>query len=231
MLYNVVVNDGGETAYVPTTLGNVMLFIVIAALVILTLLAVATAFAKRKSAKSGSGKFTPKQLAFCAVAISLGTILSNVKLFHFPFGGSITLLSMLMICLPGYWFGLGAGLTAAVAHGVLQLVINPYVVHPAQLVIEYLLAFGALGLSGLFCNGENGLLKGYAAGVAGRWVFASLSGWIFFGQYAWDGWNPLLYSFTYNAIYIFSEAAITLVILAIPQVKNAFARVKKLALE
>lgn len=226
MLYNVIAEDGGGTTYVPTALGNVLL-----ALVIVALLAAAVAFAKRRAAKPGSGKLTAKQLAFCAAAISLGTVLSNVKLFHFVTGGSITLLSMLMVCLPGYWFGLEAGLTAAAAHGVLQLVTNPYVIHPAQLIVEYLLAFGALGLSGLFCNAESGLLKGYAVGVAGRWVFASLSGWIFFGQYAWDGWHPLLYSITYNAIYIFSEAAITLVILAVPQVKSAFARVKKLAAE
>lgn len=234
MLYNVVVDEWGKTIYVPTTLGNVLL-----ALIILALLAAAVIFAGKKAAGNGTGKptgkltgkLTAKQLAFCAAAIALGTVLSNIKLFRFATGGSITLLSMLMVALPGYWFGLEAGLTAAAAHGVLQLVTNPYVVHPAQLVVEYLLAFGILGLSGLFCNAKNGLLKGYAAGVAGRWFFASLSGWIFFKEYAWDNWNPLLYSMTYNGIYIFSEAAITLAVLAVPQVKAAFARVKKLAVE
>lgn len=232
MLYDVIVNEGDKNTYVPTALGNALLI-----LSIIALLAAAVFFARRKSApkpeagKTKAGKLTAKQLAFCAAAISLGTVLSNVKLFHFPFGGSVTLLSMLMVCLPGYWFGLEAGLTAAAAHGVLQLVTNPYVVHPAQLVIEYLLAFGALGLSGLFYRSKNGLLKGYAAGVAGRWIFASLSGWIFFKEYTWEGWNPLLYSLTYNGIYIFSEAAITLIILALPPVKNAFARIKRIAAE
>ena len=45
-------------------------------------------------------------------------------------------------------------------------------------------------------------------------MFAVISGWIFFGYYAWEGWDPLPYSLAYNAIYIFSEAAITLVILS-----------------
>lgn len=178
-----------------------------------------------------SKKVTPKKLVFCAAAIALGTVLSNVKLFHFPTGGSITLLSMLIICLPGYWFGLSAGLLTGVAYGVLQLMIDPYVLYPMQLVVDYLLAFGAFGFSGLFTNAKNGLVKGYVAGVIGRFVFATISGWIFFGEYAWEGWNPFAYSLVYNAIYIFAEAAVTIIILLLPPVKSAMARVKKLAIE
>ncbi len=178
-----------------------------------------------------SKKVTVKQLVFCAAAIALGTVLSNIKLFHFPTGGSVTLLSMLVICLPGYWFGLGAGLRTGVAYGVLQLIIDPYVLFPLQLIVDYILAFGAFGLSGLFTNAKAGLVKGYVAAVIGRFVFATISGWIFFGEYAWEGWNPLAYSLVYNAIYIFAEAAVTVIILLLPPVKNAMARVKKLALE
>lgn len=183
------------------------------------------------SPKKKGIKLTAKQLAFCAVAIALGTVLSNVKLYEFPFGGSITLISMLFICLPGYWFGVEAGVITGVAYGILQLIIDPYVIHPAQLLVDYPLAFGAFGLSGLFTDKKNGLLKGYIAGIIGRWIFSTISGWIFFAEYAWEGWAPLPYSLVYNGIYIFAEAAITLIILAIPQVKVAFARVKKLALE
>ena len=222
MLYNVVVNDWGETTYVPTTLGNVLLVVIIVAL-----LGAAMLFVKRNN---NTKKLTVKQLAFCAMSIALGTVLSNIKLFNFPTGGSITLLSMLIICLPGYWFGLGAGLLTGVAYGVLQLLIDPYVLYPMQLVVDYLLAFGALGLSGLFCNSKNGLLKGYLTGVLGRYLFAVLSGWIFFGMYAWEGWSPLPYSLAYNAIYIFAEAAITAIILAIPAVRDAFGRVKQMTI-
>lgn len=230
MLYNVVVNDWGETTYVPTTLGNVLL-----AVILIVLLAGAVFLARRRAAESeGTGqpdkkKLTVKQLAFCAMTLALGTILSNFKVFEFPTGGSITLLSMLVICLPGYWFGLGAGLMTGVAYGVLQLILDPYVLYPMQLVVDYLLAFGALGLSGLFTNSKFGLLKGYAAGVLGRFVFAVISGWIFFGVYAWDGWSPFTYSLAYNAIYIFAEAAITLIILAIPAVNRMFRQLKNMA--
>lgn len=225
MLYHVVVNDWGETTYVPTTLGNVLLVVVI-----LLLLFGAVAVAKRSGMVSGQKKLSVRQLSFCAMAIALGTVLSMIKVFSFPTGGSITLLSMLVICLPGYWFGLGAGILTGIAYGVLQLLIDPYVLYPMQLVVDYLLAFGALGLSGLFSKSSYGLIKGYLTGVIGRFVFATISGWIFFGMYAWEGWNPLVYSVVYNGIYIFAEAAITCVIISVPPVKNAFVRVKQLAI-
>ena len=83
----------------------------------------------------------------------------------------------------------------------------------------------------MFANAKAGLLKGYVLAVFGRFCFATISGWIFFGEYAWEGWNALAYSLVYNAIYIFAEAAITIVLLILPPVKEAMARVKKLAVE
>ena len=233
MFYDVVVNEWGENTYVPTTLGSILLVVLI-----LALLGGAVAFAQIQGQRKGEsssekrpGKLTVKQLVFCAMAIALGTVLSNIKLFSFPWGGSVTLLSMLVICLPGYFFGLGAGLLAGIAYGVLQLLIDPYVLYPMQLVVDYLLAFGALGLSGLFFRSKNGLVKGYIAAVFGRYLFAVISGWIFFGAYAWEGWAPLPYSLAYNAIYIFTEAAVTVIILLLPPVKKALSSVKKMALE
>ena len=217
MFYDVVINDWGETTYVPTTLGNVCLVILI-----LILLFLAAGFIRKRSKK-----LSVQQLAFCAVSIALGTVLSNIKVFSFPTGGSITLLSMLIICLPGYWFGMGAGILTGIAYGVLQMLFDPYILFPAQLVVDYLLAFGALGLSGLFYKRKNGLIPGYVVAVLGRYAFAVLSGWLFFGIYAWEGWNPLPYSLVYNAIYIFAEAGVTIVVLLLPPVRKALDMVKK----
>lgn len=250
MFYNVVVNDWGETTYVPTTLSNLLLVLIIAALLAGAMLlagkhrrlhgaALAEGSAQPgKSAASADMAAVPKrsllsvkQLTFCAMALALGTVLSNLKLYDFPWGGSVTLLSMLVICLPGYFFGLGAGIMTGVAYGVLQLLVDPYVLYPLQLVVDYLLAFGALGLSGLFTGTKGSLIKGYIAGILGRYVFAVISGWIFFGTYAWEGWPALPYSLVYNGIYIFAEAAITLAILAIPAVGKMLGRLKRMANE
>lgn len=231
MFYNVVVNDWGETTYVPTTLGNVLLVLLIA-----VLLVIALRFAGKYRAKQSENAadkemvLSVKQLVFCALALALGTILSEIKIIDFPWGGSATLLSMLVICLPGYFFGLGAGLMTGVAYGILQLFLDPYVLFPMQLVVDYLLAFGALGLSGLFANAKGGLIKGYLAGILGRYVFVTISGWIFFGSYAWEGWAPLPYSLVYNLIYIAAEGAITLVVISLPPVQKAIGTVKRMAL-
>lgn len=236
MLYYSETNDWGEVTYLPTTLGLLLLI-----LLFIVLLGIATILAGKFSAKVNENikeagkkftlKLTVKQLVFSAMAVAIGTLLSNLKLYSFPTGGSVTPLSMLIICLPGIWFGTGAGIVTGVAYGILQLIIDPYVLYPAQLVVDYILAFGAMGLSGLFSNKKNGLIPGYLTAVFGRFLFATLSGWLFFGAYAWEGWNPLAYSLAYNAIYIFAEAIITVIILFLPPVRNALKKLATLARE
>ncbi len=216
------VDEWGTTTYTPTMAGYTALVFLMIALVILGCWLF-----------GGKRRLSTQQLAFSAMAIALATVTSMIKLFHLPMGGSITLFSMLFITLIGYWFGLGAGLTTAVAYGVLQLIIDPYILSLPQMLVDYIFAFGALGLSGLFSNAKNGLYKGYIAGVLGRYFFATLSGVIFFGAYAsgmFEG-KPLLYSLAYNGLYLGAEAVLTLIILAIPQVRKALAAVKDTAVK
>lgn len=197
-----------------------------AVIIMVVLVVIAAAEAGRKEGK----KMGTKQLVFCAMSIALACVTSMMKVYEFPFGGSITFFSMLFICLPGYFYGLTAGLLSAAAYGVLQFLLGPYILFPLQVIVDYLLAFGALGLSGAFSKSKNGLRKGYLAGILGRYVFAVISGWIFFGEYAWEGWGALTYSLAYNGAYIFAEGAITLLILSIPAVSGALVRVKEMAL-
>ncbi|MCI2049468.1 MAG: energy-coupled thiamine transporter ThiT [Lachnospiraceae bacterium] len=180
----------------------------------------------------GAGGLSTRRLVFSSMAVALALVTSMIKFFHLPMGGSITLFSMLFITLIGYWYGLSAGVMAAVSYGLLQLVIDPYILTIPQMLIDYVFAFGALGLSGLFSNSRHGLLKGYAAGVLGRYFFAVLSGLVFFGSYASD-WHmsALTYSLLYNASYIMTEAACTLLLLAVPSVSRALAAVKRSALQ
>lgn len=209
-----------ENSYGLTTAGFAATAVIMAALVV-----IAAAAAGRKEGK----KMGAKQLSFCAMSIALASVTSMMKMYEFPFGGAVTLFSMLFICLPGYFYGLAAGLLSAAAYGVLQFLLDPYILFPVQVVVDYLLAFGALGLSGIFSKSKHGLMKGYLVGILGRYVFAVISGWIFFGEYAWEGWGALPYSLAYNGAYIFAEGAVTVIILLIPAVSNAFARVKEMA--
>ena len=141
---------------------------------------------------------------------------------------------MLCICLIGHWYGLKTGLIAAFAYGILQFIIGPYVVHPAQVLLDYPLAFGALGLSGMFADRKHGLIKGYIAGVLGRFVFHMISGLIFYTAYVdtLEGNIAAVWASTlYNMSYIFPEMILTLVLLAIPAVQNGLDRIKQMATE
>lgn len=170
--------------------------------------------------------FSVKGLAVCGVCIALAFVLSFVKIFSAPLGGSVTLCSMFFICVIGYFYGWKYSLTAALAYGILQFVQKPEIYTPMQVVIDYGFSFMALGISGFFKGTKMGLHLGYFAGVTGRFLFSTLSGYLFFAEYAPEGWNPLFYSACYNGSYIYIEAAITLIILIIPAVEHAIERVK-----
>lgn len=172
-----------------------------------------------------------KILVYCAMCIALATVTSMIKLFSFPTGGSITLCSMLFAMLPGFFFGPVVGIVSGVAYGVLQFIMDPYVLTPVQAILDYVFAFGAFGLSGFFADKKNGLRLGYLAACAGRFFFSFLSGWVFFGEYAWEGWNPAAYSAVYNLIYIGAEAILTLIILSIPAMSKAMQKTKQAALQ
>lgn len=176
-------------------------------------------------------KISTKQLVYAAAAIALATVTSMIKVFSLPMGGSVTLLSMLFIVLIGYWYGPAAGMIAGASYGLLQFVIEPYFFTIPQVIIDYPLAFGVLGLSGFFQNTKNGLSIGYLAGVAGRCFFAFLSGWIFFGSYAGNyGMAAPVYSLVYNGSYLGAEALVTIMIINLPPVKKALIHIKKMAL-
>ncbi len=219
------VNDWEENVFKLTGTGIATVVILIAALIVLAVLL--------RPKKEKSLRVATKQLVFSGVAMALAMVTSEIKFARLPAGGSITLFSMLFIVLIGYWYGAKAGLMTGFAYGLLQFVINPVFYTPIQLLVDYPLAFGALGLSGFFCNKKHGLIIGYAVGVLGRFVFAFLSGAVFFGSYASDQ-SPLgivLYSLGYNASYLVPEAVVTLVLLAVPPVSEAMNRVRTMARE
>lgn len=175
-------------------------------------------------------QFSTRQLVFSAMAIAVATVTSYIKLFDLPMGGSVTLFSMFFICLIGYWYGLRAGLMTAIAYGFLQLIIDPYIISFSQMLVDYIFAFGALGLSGLFCKSKNGLIKGYLLGVLGRYFFSFLSGMIFFGSYAADyGMSAPVYSLVYNGAYLGAEALLTIALLSLPPMKKAMKQLKQMS--
>jgi len=161
-----------------------------------------------------------------AILLAVAFVLNHVILFKMPQGGSVTAFSMLAMFLVGYLFGPRQGILAGMAYGLLDLVLNPYVVHPMQIFLDYPLAFGAIGIGGLLRNNKLGIISGYLLGVLGRYLVVVLSGIIFWGEYAAEGFNAVSWSFFYNMTYILPEAVATVAILMIPQVRTLFDRFK-----
>ena len=130
-----VTSDGGLTTagYAIAIIAGIVLFLA------------AIYFAGKHSEKQ---KLTTRQLVFCAVAMALAFVTSYLKIFTLPWGGSVTLCSMLFIVLVANWYGIGTGITVGLAYGILQFIQEPYVLSFFQVCCDYILAFAALGVAG-----------------------------------------------------------------------------------
>lgn len=153
-----------------------------------------------------------------------------------PWGGSITLCSMLLISLVGYFYGPKAGLCAGLAYGLLQLFQDggSYIVNPFQVLFDYIFPFMSLGLTGFFCNRKNGLITGYLISILGRLFFVSIGGYLFWMSYMPANFPKTLsivYPIVYNGSYILTEALLTILVISVPSVRDAIINIKKLANE
>ena len=205
-------------SFFESTIGKVSVIAVIVLLLLLIFLP------NRKD--SESAKPDVKALTISALLIALAMILSQIKVYSMPQGGSVTLFSLLPIALCSYLLGPKKGIMAGIALGLVNLIFGPYVIHPAQLLLDYPLAFGAMGVGGIFRNTKNGLTVSYLIGLLGRYFFAVLSGVIFFGSYAPEGFSALTWSLWYNITYIAAEGTATIIVINFPPVKKMFERLK-----
>jgi thiamine transporter len=153
-------------------------------------------------------------LAEAAIAVALSFVLGFFVLFKMPFGGSVSL-EMIPLILLSLRQGWKVGVVAGATYGFLDLAIDPFVVHPLQLLLDYPLAFGAIGLAGLFKPTVRGAILGATVAVLARFLCHFLSGVIFFASYAPEGWNPFLYSAAYNAAYLAPSLAIAIVVVVV----------------
>jgi thiamine transporter len=150
-------------------------------------------------------------LTEASLAVALSFVLGFVVIFKMPNGGSVSL-EMIPLILLALRQGWKVGVVAGAVYGMLDLVIDPFVVHPVQLLLDYPLAFGSLGLAGLFEPTVRGAVLGATVAVLARFACHFLSGVIFFASYAPEGWNPYLYSAAYNAAYLAPSLGIALVV-------------------
>jgi thiamine transporter len=171
---------------------------------------------------TSSSTTTTKTLAEMIVFIALANALYLISKLYLPFlhlpqGGTVTLASMV----PLLWFALRRGprwgVEAGIVYGLVHMVISGDIYYPTQIILDYPLAFGALGLAGFF---QRQPVMGVGVGIFGRFICHFISGIVFFGQYAWEGWNVVAYSAAYNATYLVPEFIVSTFIIFILLKRN-----------
>lgn len=167
-------------------------------------------------------KITTRKLVESAVLIAVATVLSVLKI-DLPFGGGVTVVSMLPLVLAGHRYGWKWGVVTAFVYSVLQLILGldnvGYAASFAMAIgivfLDYILAYTVIGLAGVFGNGRSGLAAGILLTFALRFFCHYITGvWI------WGEWmpaefmglpmtSPWLYSFLYNGWYMLAELVLT----------------------
>ena len=184
-----------------------------------------------------------KNLSISAVFIALATVLSLIKIWNMPLGGSVTLLSMLPIVMLSCMLGVKWGMASSFVYSLIQLAFGIAIdgilgwgLTPVMLIgtimLDYVLAFSVLGIAGIFRKtGIIGVAAGTVMALFLRFVSHFLSGFVIFKnleQFEIFGSvitnRPVLYSICYNGFYMLPEIIITTIgavlIFNTPQIKK-----------
>lgn len=168
------------------------------------------------------------------VCLALAFVLSQLKLFEMPMGGSVTPASTLPVILYGVAFGPVWGFIIAFIFSLLQL-IGGWLVTPFQVILDYTIGYTALGFAGFAAlKAESrskipsalnrfrsaSLIKILAFSVVAyivRWLGSVASGVIFYSEYAAEAGydNALVYSMIYNGSFLLADLAILAVVLVV----------------
>lgn len=160
-----------------------------------------------------------RSIVYGAISIALSFALSYARIFKLPQGGSVTFASLLPLMIYCCMFGTRRGLIVCTIYGVLQALQDPYIIHPMQFLLDYPLAFGLIGVSGIFM--EKGVFKdkkvvafllGGVIAVVLRYACHVCSGVFAFADYAdLDKYDTAIaYSLAYNS-FAFVDMLIALV--------------------
>ena len=157
-----------------------------------------------------SRKWNAQMLSFAALSIALSFVLSCIRLYRMPQGGSVTPASMLPLMLFSAAFGVGPGLLAGLVYGILQYLQGGWFLNVWQFALDYLLAFAALGLAGLAKHLPEkwGLYVAMVIAAVGRALSATLAGIMFWDTAPWA-------SLVYNGTYLIPEVVICIVLAVI----------------
>ena len=202
-------------------MSNAVIIVITVAVTVLLIAIVALLTYRKKP-------MTTKEIAFAAVAVGISFSLSYIKFLSLFAGGSVTAASLVPVLLFAYIYGFRKGLIVGMVYGWLQFVQQPFVVHPVQVLLDYVLGFGCIAFAGIFRRkklpgaGMYDLLAGIAVAGIGRYICSVLSGVLFYAADAHDYGMPVLpYSLAYNSV-LLADIAICIVVCIYLQYSRQF---------
>ena len=154
------------------------------------------------------GKTDSRLLAEISISIALASVLSQIRIYTMPYGGSVTLGSMIPLLLISLRRDLKTGITTGVIYGLVQIILDGMIYHPVSMLLDFPLAFGVVGIVSLF---KKRPMIGTVIVFILRFLCHFTSGVVFWWMYAPEGMSPIVYSAIYNGGYIFAEMVISLV--------------------
>lgn len=171
----------------------------------------------------GRARWTTKELTTAALCIGAAFLLSFIKLFSMPMGGSITPASMLPIMAFAYIYGFRKGLIVGICYSLLQFVQEPIFLTPVQFLLDYVGAFSLLALAAF---AKKSIVPGIAYACLARFLCQFTSGVVFFGEYAPEGIPAWLYSLGYSGSIVGVECAICIAVALIPAMAKMLGRTR-----
>lgn len=160
------------------------------------------------------GQSKTRMIAEAGVAIAIAQVLSFITLFHMPQGGSIKAASLVPLMIFAYRWGGTRGIWAGVVYGVLHFLLGfKSSIHYLSIILDYLVAYGAIGVCGYFKDNITGLVSGSIVAIVLRWFASVTSGAVVFASYAPQGQNPWIYSMIYNASYMVPDGILSIIVL------------------
>lgn len=161
-------------------------------------------------------KLSTKMIAQIGITLALSMVLQMLRIYHFPQGGSVTVGAYVPIILIALVYGPEVGILTGFIHGMLTLLVDPYILHPVQLLFDYPLPSMSLGLAGFFRSNK---IVGSIVAVFVKFIFHFISGLVFFGSFAPKGMSAFVYSLTVNGSFMIVEGGICIVIIALLPLK------------
>ena len=130
-------------------------------------------------AKIKSITLDARMLSFIGLMLALAFLLHNIVLYRFPQGGAVTCGGMLPLLLIAFLYGAEVGFLSGFIFGLINLVQNPFILHPLQVLFDYPLPYMALGLAGYW---RKNIYLGATVGIGGRFLCHYISGIVFFAN-------------------------------------------------